>query len=225
MLSNEVRQAYLTAMGVDVWTLRQTSSQPIPACVSNLADIQMPVSWATLQQQVATCQQCVLHMSRTQTVFGVGDVNAKLMIIGEAPGMYEDLQGEPFVGRAGQLLNSMLAAIGLSRQTVYIANVLKCRPPKNRDPLPSEVQACTTYLDQQISLLNPKMILAVGRVAAHYLLKTDQAMNQLRNQPHYYHKNHIPLFVTYHPAYLLRSPHEKPKAYRDLLRVKQALKE
>jgi DNA polymerase len=149
-------------------------------------------------------------------VFGVGDRAAGWLVVGEAPGADEDRQGEPFVGRAGQLLNSMLLGIGLSREQVYIANVLKCRPPNNRDPKPAEVAQCLPYLERQIALLNPRLLLAVGRIAAQYLLATDTPIGKMRGRVHAFGARRIPMVVTYHPAYLLRSPTEKRKAWEDL---------
>ena len=172
------------------------------------------VDWESLQSRVAACTACMLHRSRTQTVFGVGDRNADWMVIGEAPGEQEDLRGEPFVGPAGLLLNEMLRAIGLAREKVYIANILKCRPPRNRDPQADEVAACENFLKQQVALLKPRLILAVGRIAAQNLLKTTTPIGKLRGQVHRYEG--IPLVVTYHPAYLLRSPSEKRRAWEDL---------
>jgi uracil-DNA glycosylase len=137
-------------------------------------------------------------------------------VVGEAPGAEEDRQGEPFVGRAGQLLNAMLLAIGLKREQVYIANVLKCRPPHNRDPVPAETMECLPYLDRQVALLKPKIILVVGRIAAQNLLRTDATLGALRQQVHSFGAPGVPLIVTYHPAYLLRSPAEKRKAWEDL---------
>jgi uracil-DNA glycosylase family 4 len=157
-----------------------------------------------------------LSATRTQTVFGVGNQSAQWLIVGEAPGAEEDRQGEPFVGRAGQLLNSMLRAIGLPREQVYIANVLKCRPPGNRDPNPTEAGECLPYLDQQIALLRPKIMLAVGRIAAQNLLRTDKTLGSLRQQVHRFGVSQVPLVVTYHPAYLLRTPGDKRKAWEDL---------
>lgn len=171
-------------------------------------------NWDELQAEVAACTACPLHQTRTQTVFGVGDRTAAWMVIGEAPGEQEDLQGEPFVGRAGLLLNEMLRAIGLQRQQVYIANILKCRPPKNRDPQPEEVAACESFLQRQLALIRPKIILAVGRIAAQNLLKTAAPIGKLRGTVHDYQG--IPMVVTYHPAYLLRTPLEKRKAWDDL---------
>lgn len=173
-------------------------------------------AWQTLAKEVAKCTACPLHAGRTQTVFGVGNHSAALMIIGEAPGFYEDQKGEPFVGRAGQLLTSMLKAIGFLREDVYIANILKCRPENNRDPKPDEVEKCTPFLDQQIAYVEPQLILAVGRIAAHYLLNTKANLESLRNKLHQYSRLSVPLIVTYHPAYLLRNPIDKKKAYQDL---------
>lgn len=174
------------------------------------------LDWPALQQRVAACTACdELVANRTQTVFGVGNPQAELLVIGEAPGADEDRQGEPFVGRAGQLLNAMLAAIGLQRGQVYIANVLKCRPPNNRDPKPEEAAACAAYLQRQIALIQPKVILVVGRIAAQHLLHTDAPLGKLRGSMHRL-ENGIPVVVTYHPAYLLRSPQEKRKAWLDL---------
>ena len=174
------------------------------------------LTWHQLKHQVAQCTACPLHQSRTQTVFGVGNPSADLMIIGEAPGYDEDQQGEPFVGRAGQLLTSMIKTIHLTRDQVFIANILKCRPPQNRDPASLEVASCTPFLNQQIALVQPKLILAVGRIAAHYLLHTKASLESLRNKMHTYGENKIPLIVTYHPAYLLRNPADKKKAFVDL---------
>ena len=167
--------------------------------------------------------QCGLHASRTQTVFGVGNVGAELLVVGEAPGADEDRQGEPFVGRAGQLLNSMLRAMGAPRETVYIANVLKCRPPGNRDPAAEEMRCCLPYLQRQIDLLAPRLMLAVGRIAAQSLLATDTPIGKLRGVVHRFGAQNTPLIVTYHPAYLLRSPSEKRKSWVDLRFVRREL--
>jgi len=172
--------------------------------------------WAALRARVAACARCGLSATRTQTVFGVGNQQAEWLIVGEAPGAEEDRRGEPFVGRAGQLLNSMLAAIGLAREQVYIANVLKCRPPNNRDPAPGEVAECLPYLERQIALLRPKIMLAVGRISAQNLLKTDSPLGRLRLKEHFFGLARVPLVVTYHPAYLLRTPGDKRKAWEDL---------
>ena len=176
----------------------------------------MGASWEALRSEVKNCTLCSLHVTRTQTVFGVGNQNADWMIVGEAPGAEEDRRGEPFVGAAGQLLNAMLKAIGLEREAVYIANILKSRPPGNRDPKPEEVAACMPYLQRQIALIRPKLILAVGRIAAHNLLDTTVPLGRLRGQVHSFGEFNTPLIITYHPAYLLRSPGEKRKAWDDL---------
>lgn len=181
------------------------------------------MDWESLAASVRTCRACRLWETRTQAVFGVGNRQAELMIIGEAPGADEDAQGEPFVGRAGQLLNRMLEAIGLKRDQVYIANVLKCRPPGNRDPRPDEVLACQGYLHRQIELVSPRVILAVGRISAQNLLKTDIPVGRLRERWFEYGPQRIPLRVTYHPAYLLRSPEQKARSWDDLVAVKRRL--
>ncbi len=172
------------------------------------------LDWAGLEARVTQCQACELHKTRIQTVFGVGKRDADLLVIGEAPGADEDRKGEPFVGRAGQLLNAMLKAIGLQREQVYIANILKCRPPGNRDPRVEEVVHCAPFLQRQVGLIKPRAILAVGAVAAKNLLQSDEAVGRLRGRVHQY--NGIPVVVTYHPAYLLRSPDQKAKAWHDL---------
>jgi len=188
--------------------MSEVLSQPAPAIdVSSL-------DWPALQTAVSSCKACELHKTRTQTVFGVGDHAAEWMIIGEAPGADEDKQGEPFVGRAGQLLNNMLKALGLQREQVFIANILKCRPPGNRNPQLEEIIRCEAFLQRQVALVKPKVILAVGGVAAHNLLKVDTAVSKLRGQLHHY--GETPLVVTYHPAYLLRKPSEKAKSWVDL---------
>lgn len=184
----------------------ETSSPPVRD-VSHL-------DWPKLQTTVSACTACDLHTSRTQTVFGVGAHNAEWMIIGEAPGVDEDRQGEPFVGRAGLLLNNMLKALGLQREQVFIANILKCHPPGNRNPQAEEVMQCEGFLQRQVALVKPKIILAVGGVAAHNLLKLDTPVSKLRGQVHRY--GDVPLVVTYHPAYLLRKPSEKAKSWADL---------
>jgi len=177
-----------------------------------------------LEATIRACTACTLCETRTQAVPGVGNADADLLIIGEAPGQEEDRRGEPFVGRAGQLLDRMLAAIDLDRDTVYITNVLKCRPPKNRDPKPEEVQACSGYLRRQIELIRPRAILAVGRISAQQLLETGEPIGRLRGRWHRFGPRDTPLLVTYHPAYLLRSPGEKRKAWTDLKAVRDHLR-
>jgi uracil-DNA glycosylase family 4 len=200
--------------------ISSTQSPPIPTVV------EMPpasLDWDTLRKKVATCTACELHRTRTQTVFGVGNQHTNWLFIGEAPGADEDAQGEPFVGKAGQLLNNMLYAIGLSRETVFIANIIKCRPPENRDPLPEEMTSCQTFLQQQIQLIKPKLIIAVGRVAAQHLLSTTTPISKLRGQVFEYGDEKIPLIATYHPAYLLRRPSEKRQSWRDLQFIQQKM--
>jgi uracil-DNA glycosylase family 4 len=173
--------------------------------------------WETLRTEILSCTRCLLHKTRTQGVVGVGPQRTDWMVIGEAPGAEEDRRGEPFVGRAGHLLDAMLHAIGLNRGTnVYIANVLKSRPPGNRDPKPEEVAACLPYLMRQIALLQPRLMLAVGRIAAQNLLNTDMPLGRLRGKVHHFGELNTPLIVTYHPAYLLRTPADKRKAWEDL---------
>ncbi len=201
----EARQlAILDAMGIDVYVPR--AQAPPEAAGSQ--------DWESLADTVRQCRLCGLCETRTQTVFGTGDRKARLMVIGEAPGAEEDRQGEPFVGRAGQLLNSMLRAAGFERGEVYIANVLKCRPPQNRDPTPEESGRCMPYLRRQIELVSPAVILCVGRIAAQRLLGTDATLARLRGRVH--RLDGVPVVVTYHPAYLLRSPGEKRKSWDDL---------
>ena len=205
-------------MGIDVWVRRDDTPARSDAAAA-------PADLELLRAEVAGCTRCVLHESRTQTVFGVGDPHADCLVIGEAPGAEEDRRGEPFVGRAGQLLNAMLRAIGLAREQVYIANILKCRPPGNRDPDPAEVALCETFLSRQVELIAPRIILTVGRIAAHNLLGETTAIGKMRGRHYTYGRDNIPVVVTYHPAYLLRSPGQKPKAWQDLLMVKDLLKE
>lgn len=196
---------------------------PVITTVPQLLSITQ--AWDVLEQDVAQCQLCAeLVANRSRTVFGVGNRHTNLLVIGEAPGADEDLQGEPFVGRAGQLLNAMLNAIGLKRETVYIANILKCRPPNNRDPQPEEALHCQQFLLRQITLLAPKLMLAVGRIAAQNLLKTQIAIGKLRGRVHEYGEKRIPLVVTYHPAYLLRAPGQKAEAWKDLQIVARILR-
>ena len=206
------RRAYLEALGIDVWVPRDHADPPGEVAEPVVAPDGL--DWSTLRDTVAACTRCKLHEGRTQTVFGVGDPSADWMIIGEAPGAEEDRRGEPFVGRAGKLLDEMLQAVGQGRGSVFIANILKCRPPNNRDPEPAESAECRGYLERQIELVQPKIILAVGRIAAHLLLETDTPVGRLRGTTHYLDKT--PLIVTYHPAYLLRSPSQKRKSWDDL---------
>ena len=218
------KKQYLKEMGIDVWQ-DKSKAKKAKTKVATIADnkAQDMQSLSEVRKKVAACTLCVLHKTRTNTVFGVGNEKAEVMFIGEAPGANEDLQGEPFVGRAGMLLNAMLKSIDLKRTDIYIANILKCRPPSNRDPLPEEVKLCTPYLQKQIDLIQPKILVAVGRIAAQFLLNTTESMSHLRGKTYQYGQQKIPLLVTYHPAYLLRSPSEKRKAYADFLMIKRAL--
>lgn len=217
---------YLEQLGVTYWELRlreDVAQQVVRDNIEPRADLEQ-LDWVHLEKEVKSCRACPLANTRTQVVFGVGNTQANLLIVGEAPGYYEDKQGEPFVGRAGQLLNRMLKSIGLQREQVYIANVIKCRPPNNRDPHPEEVSCCTPFLERQVALLQPKLIVALGRYAAHYLLNTNQSLARLRSQTHTFRDTAIPLIVSYHPAYLLRNPNDKAKAYQDLLKIREQLK-
>jgi uracil-DNA glycosylase len=204
------RAAMLKEMGIaPVWRLKEKKSTD---------------EWIPLKAAVSGCTKCGLHKTRTQTVFGVGDPNANWMLIGEAPGAEEDRLGDPFVGQAGKLLDNMLGAIGLSRaQNVYIANVLKCRPPGNRNPAPDEVAKCTPYLLKQIELIKPKLIVAMGRFAAQTLLDTTASISSLRGRLHSYAG--VPLIVTYHPAYLLRTLEDKAKAWEDLVFARKTMRQ
>jgi DNA polymerase len=178
------------------------------------------MDWEALGRTISECTLCDLYKTRTRPVFGVGNRKAQWMIIGEAPGADEDAQGEPFVGKAGQLLNTMLRAIGLAREEVFIANILKSRPPQNRDPRPEEVRVCIPYLYRQIELVNPRLIVCVGRIAAQNLLNTTETIGRLRGRLHQLASGR-PMIVTYHPAYLLRSPAEKRKSWADLVLAMQ----
>ena len=211
-----LQKQYLQAMGITVWLDKDRVEEQPKEDKKVIVQEQTGESWQVLQQQVASCELCDLHRGRTQTVFGVGDSHADWLVIGEAPGAEEDRQGEPFVGRAGKLLNAMLLAIGLQREQIFIANILKCRPPNNRDPKPEEVLACEPYLKRQIAMIQPKIIMAVGRIAAQNLLKRDTPIGKMRGQVYEYADTKIPVVVTYHPAYLLRSPREKRKSWQDL---------
>ena len=229
-MSLSVRQRRILAdMGIPVWRARSAAPAPVaakppagePAAVANAGVATL--DWAALEARVRGCDACgELARERTQTVFGVGDPRARWLFVGEAPGAEEDRRGEPFVGRAGQLLDNMLAALGLDRsRDVFIANVLKCRPPNNRDPRPEEAVACRDFLDRQIALIRPEVIVALGRVAAQVLLASEQPLGRMRGAVHHYQG--IPLIATYHPAYLLRRPADKARAWEDLLRARACL--
>ena len=203
--------------------LRATSPVPPPARAQVAAPVTLRerpagvsgMGWPALRDAVAGCQACKLCNNRRNTVFGVGDEQADWLIVGEAPGENEDIQGEPFVGQAGKLLDNMLRALQLDRHNqVFIANVLKCRPPGNRNPEPEEVAQCEPFLRRQVELLQPKIILAMGRFAVQSLLQTTEPIGKLRGRQHSYHG--VPVVVTYHPAYLLRNLPDKAKAWADL---------
>ncbi len=217
-MPGERRLEYLRAIGIDLWVRRGRGAVEAPPTGDRAAPAaEIEARWDALRAAVLECTRCPLHATRTQGVLGVGPKRADWLVIGEAPGAEEDRRGEPFVGVAGQLLDAMLRAIGLDRRTnVYIANVLKSRPPGNRDAKPEEVAACLPYLVEQIALLQPKIMLAVGRIAAQNLLGTDVPLGRLRGRVHRFGELNTPLVVTYHPAYLLRTPGDKRKAWEDL---------
>ncbi len=226
------RLRLLAGMGIQAWVARAPASsteQGGPGADSEpaLATTATPGStsadgsiealdWEALASRVAGCRACVLCEGRTQAVFGTGDRSARWLIIGEAPGADEDRLGEPFVGRAGQLLNAMIQATGARREQVYIANIVKCRPPSNRNPRVEEALSCAPYLARQIALIQPELILAVGRVAASNLLHSEETIGRMRGRVHRFDPGNIPVVVTYHPAYLLRKPSEKAKSWADL---------
>jgi uracil-DNA glycosylase family 4 len=216
------REEILAEMGLaPIWRLRNKNS---PVENEGQEKPQTPQVWIELKQAVPACTACALHKGRAQTVFGVGDEDADWLLVGEAPGAEEDRLGEPFVGQAGRLLDNMLAALELRRgDNVYIANVLKCRPPGNRNPEPDEVAKCTPFLRRQIELIRPKLIVAMGRFAAQTLLNTDATIASLRRRLHSYAG--VPLIVTYHPAYLLRNLPDKSKAWADLVFARKTMLE
>lgn len=230
MSAEALRSAYLRSIGIDLWVPRAGIAGAAPSPASGGRDARSPRpsedsgAWERLRAEVLGCTRCALHQSRTQAVFGVGNTRCDWMVIGEAPGAEEDRRGEPFVGRAGKLLDAMLRAVGLSRDAnVYIANILKSRPPGNRDPRPEEIAACLPFLHRQIELVRPRLLLAVGRIAAQNLLGTDVSLGRLRGRLHHFGEGNVPLVVTYHPAYLLRSPAEKRKAWEDLKFARETL--
>ena len=215
-----------TARPLPVANRTMTAAMPaVPASPSEdtaRGQVILGLSWADLRQAVAGCVACGLCRTRRNTVFGVGGAAAQWMIVGEAPGAEEDAGGEPFVGQAGHLLDNMLAALDLSRENnVYIANVLKCRPPGDRNPEPAEVAKCSPYLVRQVALVQPRLILALGRFAAQALLNTDASIASLRGRLHEF--NGVPVIVSYHPAYLLRSLTDKAKAWEDLVFARRTM--
>lgn len=211
-----------------IWVLREprlaaarAAAIPEPRPTSRAERIAR-MGWDELKAAVKNCRDCGLRAGCTQTVFGVGDERAEWLLVGEAPGAEEDRLGEPFVGQAGKLLDNMLAAIGLRRgENVYIANVVKCRPPGNRNPAPEEVAACSPYLLRQVALVRPRLIVAMGRFAVQTLLGTDASIASLRGRVFRY--GGVPLVVTYHPAYLLRNLPDKAKAWADLVFARRTM--
>ncbi|MFK7816709.1 MAG: uracil-DNA glycosylase family protein [Gammaproteobacteria bacterium] len=223
-MNENKRLYYLDQIGVQAWVLKNTaeldqveSHEVVSA--NEGQDNNLNVSASSLEElklMVSSCTQCELHRTRTQTVFGEGHPAAEWLVIGEAPGADENRVGKPFVGNAGQLLTSMLRAMGLAREEVYITNVLKCQPPSNRDPQSIEITSCSAFLRKQIELIQPKIILVLGRVAAQSLLMIDEPIGKMRGQKYTYQDTGIPVVMTYHPAYLLRSPQHKRNAWEDL---------
>jgi uracil-DNA glycosylase len=214
------------AQALDILAGRaRTPTEPVVAAIHDTSEA--PESARRLQvlaEQAASCTQCRLHADRSTVVFGEGSASAELVVVGEAPGQEEDRTGRPFVGRAGRLLDLLLMAVGFPRPEVYICNVLKCRPPNNRNPLPDEVQPCTTtFLHGQLEAIAPRVLLAVGKFAAQALLETDATIGSLRGRVHTYRGT--PLVVTYHPAYLLRSPQMTRSAWQDYQLVRRVLDE
>ena len=248
MAWSERQRAMLDEMGVRLWLPPETKFQQAPVDTAQPIAEQLqavvPVTpsprgdrptgvdamdWPALREAVTNCSACKLCQGRRQTVFGVGHPHAHWMVVGEAPGEQEDRQGEPFVGKSGQLLDNMLRAIGLTRaqaepaQQVYIANTIKCRPPGNRNPEPEELAQCEPFLIRQVELVKPKIILAMGRFAVQSLLRSNEPIGRLRGRVHRYQG--VPLIVTYHPAYLLRNLEDKARAWDDLCLAQQTLKE
>jgi len=227
-MDNRLRNQYLDAMGITVWERRQHLGadnvlEEVTATPEECQVFTEPSSWEKLQAEIAVCRLCPLCETRTQTVFGDGNPQADWLFIGEGPGQHEDEQGKPFVGKAGLLLTEMIRALGMAREDVFITNIVKCRPPNNRDPQADEIASCNGYLRRQIAFIQPKIILAVGRIAAQTLLATDTPLSGLRGKVHRY--DGTPVVVVYHPAYLLRSLLEKRKAWQDLQLALQTIGE
>ncbi|HET9439496.1 MAG TPA: uracil-DNA glycosylase [Longimicrobiales bacterium] len=220
------RELYLDSLSAEefVRRLNARGAARAPAVAAAVIDAQRDFSQlAVLQQQAATCTACSLHTERTNAVFARGDPQSPIVVVGEAPGEEEDRTGLPFVGRAGRLLDLMLSAIGFPKDSVYICNTLKCRPPGNRNPLPDELSACNGFLRQQLEIVAPRVLLAVGKFAAQTLLQSDEAIGRLRGRVHTYEGR--PVVVTYHPAYLLRSPHAVRTAWHDFQLLRQVIDE
>ena len=231
-MKQSLREHYLSAMGIQTWV--SVAAEPLPESPGAVSDVPgaagdacvdiAALDWDGLASAVTSCRACALHETRHQTAFARGDREAELMVIGEAPGEEEDQLGEPFTGSSGRMLDAMLRAIGYARGEVCIVNILKCRPPEGRDPHVDEMAACRTHLNRQIELVQPEMILTVGRVAAHALLGVDGPLSGLRGEVHTLAGTEIPLVATYHPAYLMRAPSEKRHVWQDLLRARSELR-
>lgn len=228
------KTAYLKSMGIPLWRSNKCRLDGAIAISDDYLDSTASpqkefapqndaarAEWDQFKSELEHCVSCEICKTRKQIVLGDGNLNADIMIIGEAPGANEDEQGKPFVGRAGQLLTNMLLSIGIDRKNVYIANILKCRPPNNRDPSPEEIKNCMPFLQKQIAVIQPKVMITLGRIASQALLNTDKTMGNLRGKVFEYGEAKIPLIPTYHPAYLLRSPTQKAKVYEDLLIIKK----
>ncbi len=240
---NERQIEILDKIGIELWRCRDVRPelQPEPGVVDEIsagsvdqsgdgsaADPDLGNATERLRQLAETigeCRKCPLHQSRTKAVPGVGSAFARWMFVGEAPGENEDLQGLPFVGRAGQLLDAMIGALNMEREDVFIANVIKCRPPGNRNPAPAETAQCEPYLHRQLAIIRPAVIVALGAVSAQSLLKTSEPISRLRGRVFHYGESGIPLIPTWHPAYLLRSPMQKKKAWEDLLLARSIVKD
>ena len=204
---------YLSEMGIDIFWFR---TKPI---TNHGSDDNLSI----IEKNVEDCKKCSLHKIRDNIVFGDGDSSADLMIIGEAPGREEDKAGKPFIGRAGKLLNSFLSSINLDRESIFITNTVKCRPPENRNPSEAEIQSCSGFLDRQIDIIKPKVLVLLGKIAANRLLNQDKPISELRLKKFFIEKYNIPIIVFYHPAYILRSPSQKTKVWDDLKFLKSII--
>ena len=208
---------YFDEMGIETFWYRPKEKKPLKNSLN--------IDLSTLKEIVSNCTKCELRKSRDKTVFGAGNESAKILFIGEAPGRDEDKEGEPFVGRAGKLLTEMISSINLNREDIYITNTVKCRPPSNRNPSDEEVKSCADYLENQIELIKPKIIILLGKVAANRIIKIDEPITKLRKKTFFFEPKNIPIIVFYHPAYLLRNPKDKRKVWEDLLYLKSVMKE
>ena len=218
-------ELYLDTMSASEFIRRlndpESAREPLQSVSTETADSPLSLKLRVIHENAGACKACSLHETRTNPVFARGNPLSQLMVIGEAPGEEEDRTGEPFVGRAGKLLDVLLQAVGFPRDSVYICNVLKCRPPGNRNPLPNEVESCSGFLRSQIDAIAPKALLAVGKFAAQTLVQSEESIGRLRGQIHQY--NGVPVVVTYHPAYLLRSPSATRVAWQDFQLLRTVL--